>query len=114
MKRFIPGLILLLLAILSPSYGAQKARNSNDEQTINARMVRYPDVSATHIAFVYGGDIWLAPKSGGVAQRLSSPRGEEMFPRFSPDGNSIAFSGNYDGNMDVYVMPIAGGLPRRI
>ena len=81
---------------------------------INARMLRYPDVSATQIAFVYAGDIWVAPKTGGEAQRLSSPKGEESFPRFSPDGSQLAFSGNYDGNLDVYVVPATGGLPRRL
>src|SRR5690606_40358947 len=58
--------------------------------------LRYPDVSATHIAFVYGGDIWVVPKEGGVANRLTTPPGEESFPRFSPDGSEIAFTGNYD------------------
>lgn len=81
---------------------------------IDARMMRYPDVSATQIAFVYAGDIWLVPKTGGVATRLSSPRGEELFPKFSPDGAWIAFSGNYDGNTDLYVMPATGGVPKRI
>ncbi|NLH71722.1 MAG: peptidase S41 [Verrucomicrobia bacterium] len=81
---------------------------------IDARMMRQPDVSAKHIAFVYAGDIWVAPRRGGVATRLSSPRGEESFPKFSPDGSLIAFSGNYDGNMDIYVVPTEGGLPRRI
>lgn len=81
---------------------------------IDARMMRYPDVSSNQIAFVYAGDIWVAPKTGGAALRLSSPRGEETFPKFSPDGTEIAFSGNYDGNMDLYVMPVTGGLPRRV
>jgi len=81
---------------------------------IDARMMRYPDVSATQIAFVYAGDIWIAPKTGGTAVRLSSPRGEEMFPRFSPDGSLLAFSDNYDGNIDVYVVPAGGGLPKRL
>src|SRR5574342_308381 len=63
---------------------------------IDARLLRQPDVSATQIAFVYAGDIWVAPKAGGVAVRLSSPRGEESFPRFSPDGKEIAFTGDYD------------------
>jgi len=81
---------------------------------VDARMLRYPDVSATQIAFVYAGDIWVAPKAGGVALRLSSPKGEESFPRFSPDGGQIAFSGNYDGNTDIYVVPSAGGLPKRL
>ncbi len=81
---------------------------------ISARMLRYPDVSDTQVAFVYAGDIWLVAREGGIAHRLSSPAGEESFPRFSPDGQSVAFSGNYDGNMDVYVLPVTGGEPRRI
>src|SRR5690606_24413228 len=93
----------LLLALASP-LAAQ----------VDARLLRYPDVSATHITFVYGGDIWIVPKEGGVANRLTTPAGEETFPRFSPDGSEIAFSGNYDGNIDVYVIPATGGTPRRV
>ncbi|MFQ5744388.1 MAG: PDZ domain-containing protein [Acidobacteriota bacterium] len=81
---------------------------------INARMLRYPDVSDSHIAFVYAGDIWIVPKTGGTAQRLSTPSGEESFPRFSPDGSRIAFSGNYDGNTDIYVVAVGGGLVERL
>jgi tricorn protease len=81
---------------------------------IDARMLRNPDVSATQIAFVYAGDIWVVPKAGGVASRLSSPRGEESNPRFSPDGTQIAFTANYDGNLDVYVVSSQGGEPVRL
>lgn len=81
---------------------------------IDARLLRYPAVSATQIAFVYAGDVWLVPRDGGVAQRLSTPRGEESFPRFSPDGSLLAYSANYDGNTDIYVVPTSGGLPTRI
>jgi tricorn protease len=81
---------------------------------VDARMFRQPAVSADRIAFVYAGDIWLVPKAGGVATRLSSPPGEESFPRFSPDGTKIAYSANYDGNTDVYVVPAAGGEPIRL
>jgi tricorn protease len=81
---------------------------------IDAHMFRYPDVSADQIAFVYAGDIWVVDKGGGVAKRLSSPPGEESFPRFSPDGARIAFSGNYDGNIDIYVVPAGGGAAERV
>src|ERR1700755_1015824 len=81
---------------------------------VNARMFRYPAVSAETIAFVYAGDIWLVPKAGGTAVRLSSPAGEETFPRFSPDGTKIAYTADYDGNADVYVIPVAGGSPTRL
>jgi tricorn protease len=96
--------IVALTAALPASAGAQ----------VNARMLRQPDVSATHITFVYAGDIWVVPKTGGTAVRLSSPPGEESFPRFSPDGSQIAYSGNYDGNEDVYVIPTMGGVPTRL
>lgn len=81
---------------------------------IDGRMLRWPDVSATEIAFVYAGDVWLVPKTGGLARRLSTPAGEEMLPRFSPDGSQIAFTGNYDGNSDVYVIPTTGGVATRL
>jgi len=81
---------------------------------IDARMLQYPDVSKTHIVFSYAGDLWTVPKEGGTATKLSSPKGQEVFPKFSPDGSQIAFSGNYDGNMDVYVMPTTGGIPTRV
>ena len=81
---------------------------------LDARMFRYPDVSATRITFVYAGDIWVVDKQGGIASRLSSPAGEEAFPRFSPDGERIAFSASYDGNTDVYQLPVGGGVPERL
>jgi len=81
---------------------------------LDAGLMRMPSVSETQITFVYAGDIWVAPKEGGTAIRLSSPRGEESWPRFSPNGEEIAFTGNYEGNEDVYVMPVSGGEPRRV
>ncbi|RYD78342.1 MAG: peptidase S41, partial [Verrucomicrobiaceae bacterium] len=90
------------------------ALESPDDSRVNARMMQMPAVSATQIAFVYAGDIWIAPKGGGTAIRLSSPRGIEAFPRFSPDGKRLAFTGNYEGNEDIYVMPVSGGEPRRV
>ncbi len=81
---------------------------------VDARMFRYPDISATHITFVYAGDVWVSAHEGGLAQRLTSTAGEEMFPRFSPDGTHIAFSANYDGSTAVYVIPTLGGIPTRL
>src|SRR3954469_8699139 len=81
---------------------------------IDARMFRQPSVSKDQIAFVYAGDIWLVPKKGGTAVRLTSSPGEESFPRFSPDGTKIASSASYDGNVDVYVAPASGGEPKRL
>jgi tricorn protease len=81
---------------------------------LDARMIRQPDVSDTQVTFVYAGDIWVAPLEGGVAQRLSTPEGQESLPRFSPDGKSIAFSAQYDGNVDAYVVPSSGGATQRL
>jgi tricorn protease len=81
---------------------------------ISARLFRYPDVSDKYIIFTYGGDLWIVDKNGGTANKLSSPSGTEGFARFSPDGSQVAFSGNYDGNFDVYVIPSLGGIPTRI
>ena len=86
----------------------------NISAQVNARMLQYPDVSATQITFTYGGDVWVVPKEGGTAYKLTSAKGTELLARFSPDGKQIAFSGNYNGNIDVYVMPSLGGLPKRI
>ena len=97
--------IIFLLALLSSLVAAAQ---------MDARLFRYPDVSATQIAFVYGGDIWIAPKTGGTANRITSSTGEEAFPRFSPDGKTLAFSATYDGNTDVYTMPVSGGVPMRL
>ncbi len=80
----------------------------------HAGMMRFPDVSADKIVFVYGEDLWIAPRTGGVATPLASPNGEEALPRFSPDGKSIAFVGNYEGNEDIYVIPTDGGPAKRI
>src|SRR3954451_16619305 len=110
------ALVVSASAVLQLSAAENSTTNhaANNGCGIDARMMRYPDVSATQIAFVYAGDIWVAPKTGGAALRLSSPRGEETFPRFSPDGTQIGFSGNYDGNVDIYVVPATGGLPKRL
>ena len=73
---------------------------------------RNPALSATTIVFEYGGDLWTVPRSGGQAARLTAGPGEETNPVFSPDGSMVAFSGRYDGNVDVFVVPASGGVPK--
>ena len=77
-------------------------------------LLQTPTLSKTQIAFVYGGDIWTVPREGGAAQRLVTGTDLETGPIFSPDGSTIAYSGNYDGNVDVYVVASTGGEPRRL
>src|SRR6059058_6427678 len=78
------------------------------------RLLRFPDIHGDRVAFTYGGDIWTAPGQGGTATRLTAHPGIEVFAKFSPDGNWIAFTGQYDGDEQVYVIPATGGVPRQL
>ncbi|MCX6175285.1 MAG: PDZ domain-containing protein [Ignavibacteriales bacterium] len=104
MKKIFTLLCIVLFALTSLTLFAQ----------VDARMMQNPDVSKTHIVFTYGGDIWIVLKEGGTALKLSSPAGQELFAKFSPDGSQIAYNGIYNGNFDVYVIPTMGGLPTRV
>ncbi len=101
MKKFLWFSCILLL--FTNAYGQ-----------ISAKLMRYMDVSDTQITFVYGGDIWILPKAGGTAIQVTHSPGEESWPRFSPDGQYIAYTASYNGNQDVYVMPATGGVPKRV
>ena len=79
-----------------------------------ARLLRFPDIHLDKVTFVYAGDIYVAQRSGGQAVQLTTHEGLELFPKFSPDGSQIAFDGQYDGDMSVYVMPTTGGEPTRL
>lgn len=100
---------MILAALAGSAFGAA----ANADVTPAATMLRFPDVSADKICFVYANDVWVAPKTGGMATPLASPPGQESLPKFSPDGKSIAFAGNYDGNRDLYVIPATGGFATR-
>lgn len=78
------------------------------------RFLRQPSVSATEIAFVHANDIWVVGRDGGAARRLTTNEGAETEPAFSPDGQWVAFTGQYDGNQDVYLVPATGGQPQRL
>jgi tricorn protease len=75
---------------------------------------RFPDLHGEVVVFSAEGDLWQASVRGGLARRLTTHPGTELFPHFSPDGAMLAFSGDYDGNQDVFVMPAVGGAPRRL
>ena len=83
-------------------------------QAQGTRFLRQPDVSPTHIVFTHANDLWLVARDGGDATRLTSSEGAETDAAFSPDGRWIAFTGQYDGNTDVYLMPATGGQPERL
>ena len=87
---------------------------SATETRDEARLLRFPATNGSEIVFSYGGDLYTAPITGGDARRITSHVGYEMFARYSPDGKSIAFTGEYDGNREVYLIPASGGNPVRL
>ena len=97
------ALVLAALTGFSLSYSQQ-----------DARLLRFPAIHGNQIVFSYAGDLYTVSSSGGVARKLTSGVGYEMFARFSPDGKWIAFTGQYDGNTEVYLMPSEGGVPKRL
>ncbi|HEY8733948.1 MAG TPA: hypothetical protein VIL90_05235, partial [Puia sp.] len=99
-------LLLLYIVVMTGSV--------NGNAQIDAGLFRYPDVSETQVVFSYANDLWLVSREGGEAVKISSPPGVESYPKFSPDGRTIAFTGNYDGNRNVYALPVIGGVPVRL
>jgi tricorn protease len=107
-RRFAPTplALALTLVMLTPSKGSAAVEE--------CRLLRQPDIQGGRIVFVYAGDLWTVAREGGVASRLTSHEGIEQFPKFSPDGKTIAFTGEYDGNVDVFTVPAEGGEPVRL
>ena len=98
-------LICIALAVMS-AFGA--------DQASVPLLAHNPTVNSTHVVFAYAGDLWSVPRTGGEAIRLTTGTGIEDNPIFSPDGTKLAFTGEYDGNVDVYVMDAGGGVPQRL
>ncbi|MBC7188371.1 MAG: PD40 domain-containing protein, partial [Calditrichaeota bacterium] len=96
--------IVVFIAIVACSLYAQE----------EARLLRFPAIYGDQLVFTYAGDLYTVAATGGVARKLTSHEGYEMFARFSPDGKWIAFTGQYDGNTEVYLMPSQGGVPKRL
>ncbi|MCW5970741.1 MAG: PD40 domain-containing protein [Blastocatellales bacterium] len=78
------------------------------------KLLRFPDIHGDRVVFTYGGDLWTASTGGGTATRLTAHPGLELFAKFSPDGRWIAFTGQYDGDEQVYVIPSTGGEPKQL
>src|SRR5436305_8422247 len=97
--------ILLCLAVAGLTAGAASGQT---------KLLRFPDIYKDKIVFTYAGDLWTASAAGGTATRLTAHPGLELFAKFSPDGRWIAFTGQYDGDEQVYVMPAAGGVPKQL
>jgi tricorn protease len=99
--------LLLLACSLAWLAGATTA-------VAQTRLLRFPDVSGDKVVFTYGGDLWTAPAAGGTATRLTTHPGMELFAKFSPDGKWIAFTGQIDGDEQVYIIPTGGGIPKQL
>jgi tricorn protease len=112
-KLILMAAALLLLPALALSQSSQSSQ-PQAQGAGETRLLRFPDIYKDSIAFVYGGDIWLASANGGSARRLTSERGEELFPKFSPDGRWIAYTGQTTGSRQVYVISVDGGTPRQL
>ena len=78
------------------------------------RLLRFPTTNGRQVVFCYAGELYTVAKEGGTARRITSGPGYTSFPRFSPDGTQFAFTSQYDGNTEVYVMPAEGGAPKRL
>ena len=102
--------IKYFVAILAIFTAGASSASAADE----ARLLRFPATNGSEIAFTYAGDLWTVPANGGEARRLTSHVGYEGFAHYSPDGKSIAFTAEYDGNREVYIIPAQGGEPRRL
>jgi tricorn protease len=109
-RRIILCCTFTLLATFASAQFALRVQAQGGQ----TRLLRTPAVSATHIAFAYANNIWTVPRAGGGAQRITSFPGQTLNPHFSPDGKWIAFSGEYAGNIDAYVVATDGGEPRRL
>ena len=103
-RGVVGGLCALLLVSLVAPVGA----------SAQTKLLRFPDIHGDQVVFAYAGDLWLAPATGGTGTRLTAHPGLEMFPKFSPDGRWIAFTGQYDGDEQVYVIPATGGVPQQL
>ena len=107
-----PALMLGLAWLMSCiSAGVIAAENPQAEKH---HLYQSPALSRDLIAFGYAGDLWTVSRDGGRAVRLTNGRGIETAPVFSPDGRTIAFTGEYDGNTDVFTIPAEGGVPHRV
>jgi tricorn protease len=90
------------------------AASSFAQEMPEGRLMRFPDIYKDRVVFSYAGDLWLVPSAGGIARRITTHPGLELFPKFSPDGKWIAFTGQYDGHFHVYVIPAEGGEPKQL
>ncbi len=105
MKKTVYFSILIFICMLI---------SSSEALAEDSRLLRNPSIHKDKVAFVYAGDIWLANTDGSSVKRITTFNGVEADPHFSPDGQSIAFTGQYDGNIDVFVVSVDGGEPKRL
>src|SRR5262245_18686682 len=109
MSRPVRFAVPALLALASAAVVAAGAAALEE-----CRLLRQPDIQGDRIVFVYAGDLWTVPRTGGTAMRLTAHQGIEFFPKLFPDVKTVAFTAEYDGNIDAYTVPVEGGEPTRL
>src|SRR5262249_30459985 len=105
---------LMIRTFLAAAFVAALLVLTGSSASAQTKLLRFPDIHGDKVVFTYGGDLWIASTSGGTASRLTAHPGIEVFGKFSPDGKWIAFTGQCDGDEQVYVMPVGGGEPRQL
>jgi tricorn protease len=113
-NRAVQTLLFHVLLTASLLLSLQLCAAAQGVDINDTRLLAQPAISKTHVAFIYAGDLWVADLDGRNLKRLTADDGGEGNPAFSPDGLLIAFTAQYDGNVDVYVVPVAGGVPTRL
>jgi len=106
--------VAAMVCLTAPPKKVQSAPGAGEAPEGPTRLLRFADISKDKVVFAYAGDLWISSREGGAARRLTSHVGDELFPKFSPDGKWIAFTGEYDGNPDVYLISADGGEPKRL
>src|SRR5262245_25052495 len=110
MRRYV----FVRFAAVAAMVSSPAVRSASGPDIADTRLLTQPAISASHIAFIYAADLWICDLDGRNVRRLTGDLGRESNPTFSPDGSLIAFSAQYDGYTDVYIMPSSGGVPRRL
>jgi len=100
MKKIILSFALIIAGVLSHAQ--------------ETRLLRFPTIYDNQIVFSYAGDLYSVDAEGGIARKITTDIGHEVFPRFSPDGKTIAFTAQYDGNTEIFSIPASGGIPQRL
>src|SRR4051794_7266976 len=104
LRLFLTFAVFLTVSLSAYSSSHGQSAPTDQAPSGPTRLLRYADISKDKVVFSYAGDLWISPREGGAARRLTTSPGDKLYPKFSPDGKWIAFTASYDGNPDVYLI----------